>query len=157
MDPSPSHSNIYIRTFGYFDLFLNGEAVLIPNAKAKELLALLVDRRGGFISSREIISYLWEGEPANERTLARCRKAFMQLKNTLKAYHLENLITSKNGNRKLNTEYVDCDLFHYMSGKEEFSHLFKGVYMMNYSWGEYTLPELEEFQDRSMAASKSSL
>ena len=42
---------IYIRTFGHFDIFINGKAVPIQNAKARELLALLQDKRGGFISA----------------------------------------------------------------------------------------------------------
>lgn len=147
-ETKPPDTNIYIRTFGYFDVFVNGEAILIPNAKAKELLALLVDRRGGFVTSREMISCLWEGEEANTITLSRCRKAFMLLKNTLKEYKLENLIESKKGKRKLNTRLVNCDLYNYLSGKSEFAHLFKGVYMLNYSWGELTFPELEELSNR---------
>ena len=150
-ETNTSESNIYIRTFGYFDVFINGEAILIPNAKAKELLALLVDRRGGFVSSGEIISCLWEGEEANTLTLSRCRKVFMLLKNTLKEYNLENLIESKKGKRKINTRLVNCDLYNYLSGRKEFAHLFKGVYMMNYSWGELTFPELEELSNRSKA------
>ena len=31
---------------------------------------------------------------------------------------------------------------HYLSGKEEYSQLFKGSYLTNYSWSENTLGEL---------------
>lgn len=144
--PSQSDTGLYIRTFGYFDLFHNGEAILIPNPKAKELLALLVDRRGGFVSPGEIIACLWEGEEANQTTFARCRKVFMLLRNTLKEYHLEELVESKKGLRRLNTGLVSCDLYNYLSGKAEYAHLFKGVYMMNYSWGEFTFPELNSLR-----------
>lgn len=148
-DNRSTESHIYIRTFGYFDVFVNGEAILIPNAKAKELLALLVDRRGGFLTPGEIIACLWEGESSNTLTLSRCRKVFMLLKNTLKEYNLENLVESKNGKRRLNTGVVNCDLYNYLSGKAEFAHLFKGMYMMNYSWGELTFSELEGMRDSS--------
>ena len=57
---------IYIRTFGYFEVFVNGEALLIQNAKAKELLAILVDRRGVYVSQADLISCLWEDEPVNK-------------------------------------------------------------------------------------------
>lgn len=40
--PVQTGSGIYIRTFGFFEVFIDGEALLIQNAKAKELLALLV-------------------------------------------------------------------------------------------------------------------
>ena len=36
---------IVIRTFGYFDIFVDGETIPFSCKKAKELLALLVDRR----------------------------------------------------------------------------------------------------------------
>ena len=39
-------------------------------------------------------------------------------------------------------EKVDCDLYNYLSGREEYSQLFKGSYLTNYSWGENTLGEL---------------
>ena len=38
---------IVIRTFGYFDIFVDGETIPFSCKKAKELLALLVDRMGG--------------------------------------------------------------------------------------------------------------
>lgn len=78
-------------------MFVNGEAPLIHNAKAKELLALLVDRRGAYVSQGDIISCLWEDESVNKVTLARVRKIVMILRNTLKEYHLEDLIESKKG------------------------------------------------------------
>ena len=39
-------------------------------------------------------------------------------------------------------EKVRCDLFDYLSGDEQYSRLFKGSYLTNYSWGEKTLAEL---------------
>ena len=60
--------------FGYFDVFIDGKAVAFRNKKSKELFALLVDRKGGFVTSDEAISFLWEDEPVNSVTLARYRK-----------------------------------------------------------------------------------
>lgn len=137
------NDGVYIRTLGYFEVFVNGEALLIHNAKAKELLALLVDRRGAYVSQGDIISCLWEDESVNKVTLARVRKIVMILRNTLKEYHLEDLIESKKGMRRLNTTKVRCDLYNYLSRKPEYAHLFKGAYMVNYSWGELTIDELE--------------
>lgn len=134
---------IYIRTFGYFEVFVNGEALLIENAKAKELLAILVDRRGAYVSQADLISCLWEDEPVNKVTMARLRKAVMHLRNALKTYNIEELIESKRGLRRLNTGIVNCDLYNFLSGKPEYSNLFKGSYMLNYSWGELMISELE--------------
>ena len=76
-------SNVFIRTFGYFDVFVNDKPIAFKNKKSKELLALLVDRRGGFVTSEEAISFLWEDEDANPVTLARYRKVALRLKNIL--------------------------------------------------------------------------
>lgn len=142
-DDEGRNRDIYIRTFGFFEVFIRGEALLIHNAKAKELLALLVDRRGAYVSQGDIISCLWENESVNKVTLARLRKAAMLLRNVLKEHQLEDLVESRKGFRRLNTKMVNCDLYDYLSQKPEYGHLYRGTYMANYSWGELTIDELD--------------
>ena len=133
---------VTIRTFGYFDVFIDGKAVAFRNKKSKELFALLVDRKGGFVTSDEAISFLWEDEPVNSVTLARYRKVALRLKNTLEEYGISDVVEVVDGKRRIDTDKVSCDLYDYLSGKEEFANLFKGSYLSNYSWGENTLAEL---------------
>lgn len=133
---------VRIRTFGYFDVFVGDNAIAFRNKKSKELLALLVDRRGGFVTSEEAISYLWEDEPVSSVTLARYRKVAMRLKNILEEYGIADIVEVVDGKRRIVTEKVQCDLYDYLSQEDEFSQLFKGSYMTNYSWGEVTLGEL---------------
>jgi len=52
------------------------------------------------------------------------------------------VVESVDGKRRIVTEKVQCDLYDYLSGREEFSSLFKGSYLTNYSWAETTLAEL---------------
>lgn len=134
--------HVRIRTFGYFDVFVDEKPIAFRNEKSKELFALLVDRRGGFVSSEDAISYLWEDEPANPVTLARYRKVALRLKNILEEYGIADIVESVNGKRRLVTDKVRCDLYDYLSGQPEFAQLFKGSYLTNYSWGENTLAEL---------------
>lgn len=133
---------VSIRTFGYFDVFVGDKPIVFRNKKSKELFALLVDRKGGYITSDEAISFLWEEEPVNTVTLARYRKVALRLKNTLEEYGISDILESVNGSRRIVTEKVQCDLYQYLSGKKEYSQLFKGNYLTNYSWGETTLGEL---------------
>ena len=133
---------VTIRTFGYFDVFVGERPIAFRNKKSKELFALLVDRRGGYVSSEEAISFLWPDEPINQVILARYRKVALRLKNILEEYGISEIIETKDGNRRIVTEKVQCDLFNYLSGKEEYAQLFKGSYLTNYSWGENTLAEL---------------
>ena len=135
---------ISIRTFGYFDVFVNGLPVPFKSAKAKELLAVLVDRRGGYVSAGEAISCLWENETANKVTLARYRKVAMRLKNELSENGISDLVIKSEGKRCINQNIVQCDLYDYLSDREKNKDMFRGVYMMNYSWGEFTQSELQD-------------
>ena len=131
-----------VKMFGSFDCFVNGNIVTFTSKKSKELFALLVDRKGGFVSSEEAIGFLWEDEPVNPVTLARYRKVALRLKNILEEYGISDVVETVDGKRRIVFERVQCDLYDYLTGKPEFSHLFKGSYLTNYSWGESTLAEL---------------
>ena len=133
---------VSIRTFGYFDVFVGDTPIAFRNKKSKELLALLVDRKGGYVASEEAISFLWENEPANTLTLSRYRKVALRLKSTLEKYGITDIVEAVDGKRRIVMDKVDCDLYNYLSGKEKYSQLFRGSYLTNYSWGETTLGEL---------------
>lgn len=138
----PENRTVSIRTFGYFDVFVGDTPIAFRNKKSKELLALLVDRKGGYVTSEEAISFLWEDEPANTLTLSRYRKVALRLKSTLEEYGITDIVEAVDGKRRIVMEKVECDLYNYLSEKEEYSQLFKGSYLTNYSWGETTLGEL---------------
>lgn len=133
---------VFVRTFGYFDVFVGETPIPFRNQKSKELLALLVDRKGGYLSSQEAIGYLWEDEAVTSVTLARYRKVALRLKNTLEAYGIADIVECVNGKRRIVPTKIRCDLYDYLSDAETFGNTFKGSYLTNYSWGEYTLAEL---------------
>lgn len=143
-EETPPHKNalVSVRTFGYFDVFVGDKAIAFRSQKSKELFALLVDRKGGFISSDEAIGYLWPEEPSNTVTLARYRKVALRLKSILEEYGISDIVESVDGKRRIVTDRIQCDLYDYLTGKEEYRPLFKGSYLSNYSWGETTLGEL---------------
>lgn len=134
---------VEIRTFGYFDIFINGTPISFKSAKAKELLALLVDRRGGFINSNEAITFLYEDDADPKILLARYRKVIMNLNRILQEYEIEDIVDTKNNERRIVVENVDCDYYNFLQGKASSQQLFKGAYMSNYSWSESTLASLE--------------
>ncbi len=138
----PENRTVTIRTFGYFDVFVGDRPIAFRNKKSKELFALLVDRKGGYVTSEEALSFLWEDEPANTVTLSRYRKVALRLKNTLEEYGISDVVEAVDGKRRIIMEKVQCDLYQYLSGKEEYASLFKGSYLSNYSWAETTLGEL---------------
>lgn len=130
---------IFIRTFGHFDVFVDGQAILFNHSKAKELLALLVDRRGGFVGATEAISCLWEDEPANNTTLSRCRKAALHLRETLLKHGIEQLMETVNGKRRITVGNCDCDYYQYLQHVTDNSHHIPASYLNEYSWVENTV------------------
>lgn len=148
LPPEEGNALASIRTFGYFDVFVGGRPIAFRNKKSKELFALLVDRRGGYITSEEAIAFLWEDEETSPVTLARYRKVALRLKNLLEEYGIPEVMESVDGKRRVVPERVRCDLYDYLSGREEYAQLFKGSYLTNYSWGENTLAELQLARQR---------
>jgi hypothetical protein len=133
---------IYARTFGHFDLFLNGTPITFSNNKEKELMALLIDRNGGTLSTSEAMSYLWEDEAPDERLSARYRKLAMGLKRTLEKYGIGEILINHNGVRSVDVSALRCDYYEYLAGNPKYRQAFHNVYMSDYSWGEETLATL---------------
>lgn len=133
---------VKIRTFGYFDVFVDGRPIAFRSEKAKELLALLVDRRGGYVTSADIITALWENEPITGQLRTRCRKVALRLNRTLEANGVGGIVESVRGKRRIVPELVSCDLFDHLSGSADACADFRGSYLKNYSWAEGTLAEL---------------
>ena len=132
---------IQIRTFGRFDVFINEQPVKFKNAKAKELFALCVDRKGGIVKMEEAIDKLWEDSPLNENVKARYRKAVAYLHALMMEYRVPGIFVSGYGNCHIVREAVTCDYYEYLDSDEK-PHFF-GEYMHEYSWAEETTARLE--------------
>lgn len=134
---------VEFRTFGRFDLFLNGSPVNFTSKKAKELLALLVARKGGTVEMESGIEALWENEPFGERAKGRFRKAVMNLRNTLREHGVLWILHGARGKLWLEVNGITCDYFRLLDGDEEAARQFQGEFMSEYSWSELYIPSLE--------------
>lgn len=113
--PYENDHSIAVRLFGSFSLSVDGRAINIRSEKAKELLALLVERRGSFVSSREAIAMLWECEPS-ETTRARYRKTASRLMAELDRNGIGHIVESDRGARRIVPERIECDYYDYRDG-----------------------------------------
>lgn len=127
---------IYVRTFGYFDIFVDGKPILFKSAKAKELLALLIDRQGGTVSTEQIIATLWEDRPNDEATQSLCSKVVKTLQKTLAEYGCEEILVQNRSVKSLDISMLDCDVYDFMTGISDETNRFDGEYMIEYSWAE---------------------
>lgn len=137
-----AQSRVAMRAFGFFDVFVDGQAIHFKTAKAKELLAILVDRCGGYVDASEGAMLLYEDDVYDERLKSKYRKVVMRLDEILREQGIEEIVGKQGGSRKINTQQVYCDYYRYLSGEENAKQLFNDAYMSNYSWGEETLANL---------------
>jgi hypothetical protein len=138
-------TGIFVRTFGHFDVFVDGQPITFTSEKEKELLALLIDRNGGTLTTNEAISYLWENEEVDERTSARYRKLAMGLKNTLAKHNIEHIMINHHGIRNIDVSAITCDYYELLAGNKYYQKMFHNLYMTNYSWAEETLATLWDY------------
>lgn len=137
---------VYFRTFGHFDLFIDGKVIYIQNAKAKELLALCVDHRGGLVTMDEAVDKLWENRVYDERVKNLYRRAVMDIRRIFKACGVETVFSNSRGVCNINYKEVSSDYFSLieepMSNRNKQELL--GRYLCEYSWAEERAEALEK-------------
>lgn len=133
---------IFIKTFGHFDIFVNDCPIMFHSAKAKELLALLVDRQGGTVNTDQIICTLWEERPNDEATQSLCCKVVKNLQKELTKYGAEEILIADRGIRRVDRSVFTCDLYEMLNGNEKARKRFLGEYMLDYSWAEERMGQL---------------
>ena len=134
---------IYVQTFGRF-LVMKEDNVLPLVGKAKEILALVITRRGKEISNEEIYRTIWEDRPCSNRDMTVFYNALGRLKRVLKSEGVEGILVSTKRGQKANTEMFDCDYYAWQDDKYDERTLFEGEFLTEYAWGEYILADIVE-------------
>ena len=132
---------IYVQTFGRFVVFRNGSPCVL-RGKAKEILAIVISRRGHEISNEEIFSTIWESRPYSNRNMIVYYNALRRLKKSLREQGLQEMLISTSHGQIANTAVFDCDFYDWMAGKNGKDTRFEEEFMTEYSWGEYFLSDL---------------
>lgn len=133
--------NIYVQTFGNFLVLKDNEPIPLQG-KAKEILALIVTRRGKEISNEEIYSTIWENREYSNTNMKVYYNALKRLRNTLEEYGLSDLLKSTARGQTVNTELFDCDYYSWQDKNLGERDKFQGRFMNEYSWGEYILADI---------------
>lgn len=136
---------VFVKTFGHFDVFVNNTPIMFRSGKAKELLALLVDRQGGTVSTDQIICALWEERPNDEATQSLCSKVCKGLCRELTEYGIQDMFVTNHGSRRVNVDLFECDLYQFLEGREHARRQFVGDYLLDYSWAEERMGQLNHY------------
>lgn len=145
---APEKPLLYVRCFGNFQVFLNGETrqLVFPSAKSAELFAYLIDRKGAVCSNAEILAALWEDDDGDERShLSYFKKIRREMENTLAGCGCQDVLLRIWGGLGVVPEKVSCDYYEYLKGRAAGNpaFLYRGEYMSQYSWAEVTHATLE--------------
>jgi len=139
---SRSKKLVEVKTFGRFDVFVDGKTLFFSNKKAKELFALLIDRRGGIVTMEQAIDILWEERLLDDSTKTLYRIAAKNLRDTLAKEGCVDVLIESRGQRSLDIKKIKCDYYDFINEPSKNKYLFNGEYMSDYSWGEFTLAKL---------------
>lgn len=124
-----------INCFGNFEIIYNGEILPFKRTKSKELLAVLVDRKGSGMTAKQICAVLFPEDLDDNKNMAYLRQLVLDVKNTLKNVGAEDVLRHDSPYYSINIELIKCDYISYLRNG---TPAFYGEYMTQYSWAETT-------------------
>jgi len=127
---------VVVRTFGGFDVFVDGETLRFKRSRAKEALAYLIDSQGRSVRRADIFAALWEDVPYGHAEQKYLDVIIRSMRDTLRQAGISEILEMKGGCLRIRPEYLDCDLYRYLEGDETAVGEYHGVYMSDYSWAE---------------------
>ncbi len=131
-------TEITIKTFGYFDIFINQKPVYFSSAKAKEFMALLVDRQGSSVSTEQAVAVLWPDREYDESVQSLFRKVLKSLRNSLSDAGILDILIDVRNQRSIDTTKFTCDYYNFIENPFENVETFHGEYMVGYSFAKPT-------------------
>ena len=131
-------AHIQARTFGSFELLVDGAPAAFRQAKGKELLAYLVDRQGGSVTRAEAFSILWEDRMYDRPMQKQFDAILRSLRDTLAECGAGDILEMKKGILRVRPEMISCDAWRFFSGDAEAVNAYRGEYMRGYAWASDT-------------------
>jgi len=138
--PIGKEKDIFVKTFGNFDVFYQGVPVRFRSELEKEMLAYLIDREGALVSRQEMAGILFEDDFSRSRQV-HLSKLAERLAGDLSDAGIVSFFYSENGYR-VDMTVCDCDLTEWKKGSLKYRYT--GEYMEQYSFAEYRKGDFEK-------------
>lgn len=127
----------WVKTFGNFDVFVDGKPLVFEREKAKEMLAYLIDRAGSSVTTEQLAVALWE-DRVYDKTLKNYISTILgSLRKTLRQVGKEDILVKTHNHLSVDPNKIKCDAYDYEKGVASAVNSFRGEYMVNYSWAEF--------------------
>ena len=130
--------HVVVKTFGNFDIFVDGKPVSFKMEKCKEILAYLVNKLGTGVKRAEIAAILWEDRLYDRKQQKLLDVYIRSLRDTLQEYGAEHIMELKRGVLRIFPETFVCDAYLFFSGDESIINSYHGEYMNSYTWASIT-------------------
>ena len=142
--PIPKRARLRVQAFGNFEVFVDDTPIAFKYSKTKELLAYLIDRKGALCTLGELQAVLFDGEEGHEEYLRSLRRDLIGILNLLGC---DNVIVQQRGKLGVVPSQLECDYYDWCDGKRK-NNVWRGEYMVQYSWSEYTSVLLDRMNKR---------
>ena len=129
-----------IQCFGNFEVLYKDEILPFKRRKTKELLAILVDRKGASMTAKQLCAVLFPDDINDTKNTAYLRQLILDLKTTLKTVQAEDVLKHDTPYYRIDPTLIRCD---YLSHLETGKPPFHGEYMSQYTWAEETCAMLQ--------------
>ena len=129
----------YAQTFGNFKFYCDGSPVHFARAKAKELLAYLIDKKGAACTRGELLVNVFDdGSTGGDQSLS---QAYSVLSKTLSSLGGGDIMIKSHNAYAVNPDKFGCDYYDYLNGDVKAINAYQGAYMANYAtWSDLTGP-----------------
>ncbi len=134
-------SPLRIQCFGNFEVFVNGRPAEFKYSKTKELFAYLVSLKGKMATNDELCGVLWEGEEITMSKKSYFRNMVADLTNVLKTAGKPDVLVRQRSSMCIAPDDLDCDYFAWLKGDPVAVNSYRGEFMFQYSWSEFSLGE----------------
>ncbi len=132
------NSHIYVKTFGLFDVLVDGVPVRFSRARSKELLAYLVDRQGALVKRAEAFAAMYEDEDYTRDKQKQFDVIVRGVKYSLKDAGISEMFDVGRGGLRVVNETFSCDLYDFLAGETAVINSYRGEYMGSYEWAVFT-------------------
>lgn len=136
--PRNERGRMRVQTFGGFAAFVDEAPLAFKRSKTKELLALLVDRRGAGVTAREACAVLWEDEPCTASQRSYYQSLVADLRSTLAAAGAGSVLAKTWNSLAIDPSAIDCDSYRFLDGDPAAVNAYCGAYLPSYSWAEFS-------------------
>ena len=116
--------DIFVHTFGYFDVFYQNKPV--------------------YVATENAIATLWPDREYDETVQSLFRKVLKSLRVSLADAGISEILVDARNQRSVDTEKFACDFYELLDKKESAMENYSGEYMVGYTWAEPTRAHIQK-------------